>query len=35
MSASAAALIVGYEIPPQFSWEFKRFFGRTPHAEVE
>jgi AraC-like DNA-binding protein len=35
MSASAAAFNVGYESPSQFSREFKRFFGRTPIAEVE
>lgn len=35
MSASAAAFSVGYESASQFSREFKRFFGRTPQAEVE
>ncbi|MFI8482014.1 AraC family transcriptional regulator N-terminal domain-containing protein [Pseudomonas sp. NPDC078700] len=35
MSAASAAFDVGYESPSQFSREFKRFFGRTPHAEVE
>ena len=35
MSASAAAFKVGYESASQFSREFKRFFGRTPQAEVE
>lgn len=34
VSAAAAAFDVGYESPSQFSREFKRFFGRTPHAEV-
>jgi AraC-like DNA-binding protein len=35
MSASAAAFDVGYESASQFSREFKRFFGRTPQAEIE
>lgn len=35
MSAASAAFEVGYESPSQFSREFKRFFGRTPHAEIE
>jgi len=35
VSASSAAFSVGYESPSQFSREFKRFFGRTPHAEIE
>lgn len=35
MSAAAAAFAVGYESPSQFSREFKRFFGRTPLAEVQ
>ncbi|MBV4477704.1 AraC family transcriptional regulator [Pseudomonas botevensis] len=35
MSASAAAFSVGYESASQFSREFKRFFGRTPQAEIE
>jgi AraC-like DNA-binding protein len=35
MSASSAAFNVGYESASQFSREFKRYFGRTPHAEVE
>lgn len=35
MSASAAAFNVGYESASQFSREFKRFFGRTPQAEIE
>lgn len=35
MSACAAAFKVGYESASQFSREFKRFFGRTPQAEVE
>jgi AraC-like DNA-binding protein len=34
ISAAAAAFEVGYESPSQFSREFKRFFGRTPHAEI-
>jgi AraC-like DNA-binding protein len=34
VSAAAAAFDVGYESPSQFSREFKRFFGRTPHAEI-
>jgi AraC-like DNA-binding protein len=35
MSASSAAFNVGYESASQFSREFKRFFGRTPQAEIE
>ncbi|MGI4837966.1 MAG: AraC family transcriptional regulator N-terminal domain-containing protein [Janthinobacterium lividum] len=35
MSASSAAFNVGYESASQFSREFKRFFGRTPLAEIE
>lgn len=35
MSASTAAFSVGYESASQFSREFKRFFGRTPHAEIQ
>lgn len=35
MTASTAAFHVGYESASQFSREFKRFFGRTPHAEIE
>ncbi|WP_151264285.1 AraC family transcriptional regulator N-terminal domain-containing protein [Pseudomonas chlororaphis subsp. aurantiaca] len=35
MSASTAAFNVGYESASQFSREFKRFFGRTPLAEIE
>ncbi|MCU0069957.1 AraC family transcriptional regulator [Pseudomonas koreensis] len=35
MSASTAAFSVGYESASQFSREFKRFFGRTPQAEIE
>ncbi|MCU7249856.1 AraC family transcriptional regulator [Pseudomonas koreensis] len=35
MSASAAAFSVGYESASQFSREFKRFFGRTPQAEID
>lgn len=35
MSASTAAFNVGYESASQFSREFKRLFGRTPHAEIE
>lgn len=35
LTAGSAAFSVGYESPSQFSREFKRFFGRTPHAEVE
>lgn len=35
MTASAAAFSVGYESASQFSREFKRFFGRTPQAEIE
>ncbi|RAU40362.1 MULTISPECIES: AraC family transcriptional regulator [unclassified Pseudomonas] len=34
VSAAAAAFDVGYESPSQFSREFKRFFGRTPQAEI-
>jgi AraC-like DNA-binding protein len=32
--AATAAFYVGYESASQFSREFKRFFGRTPLAEV-
>ncbi|WP_085633450.1 AraC family transcriptional regulator [Pseudomonas sp. R16(2017)] len=35
MTASSAAFAVGYESASQFSREFKRFFGRTPLAEIE
>lgn len=35
MTASAAAFNVGYASASQFSREFKRFFGRTPQAEIE
>jgi AraC-like DNA-binding protein len=35
LDASAAGYRVGYESPSQFSREFKRFFGRTPQAEIE
>lgn len=35
MTAASAAFNVGYESPSQFSREFKRFFGRTPLAEVQ
>lgn len=34
MPAATAAFNVGYESASQFSREFKRFFGRTPLAEV-
>ncbi|WP_201192894.1 AraC family transcriptional regulator [Pseudomonas fluorescens] len=34
ISAAAAAFDVGYVSPSQFSREFKRFFGRTPHGEI-
>jgi AraC-like DNA-binding protein len=35
MTASTAAFDVGYASASQFSREFKRFFGRAPHAEIE
>ena len=35
MSASSAAFNVGYASASQFSREFKRFFGRTPLAEIQ
>jgi AraC-like DNA-binding protein len=35
MTAATAAFNVGYESASQFSREFKRFFGRTPLAEIE
>lgn len=35
LPASSAAFNVGYESASQFSREFKRFFGRTPQAEIE
>jgi AraC-like DNA-binding protein len=34
MTAAIAGFSVGYESPSQFSREFKRFFGLTPHSEV-
>jgi AraC-like DNA-binding protein len=34
MPAATAAFSVGYESASQFSREFKRFFGRTPLAEI-
>ncbi|MBK1881878.1 AraC family transcriptional regulator [Luteolibacter pohnpeiensis] len=34
-TAASAAVAVGYESAPQFSREFKRFFGRTPAAETD
>ncbi|EUB84686.1 AraC family transcriptional regulator [Pseudomonas sp. GM30] len=34
MPAATAAFNVGYESASQFSREFKRFFGRTPLAEI-
>ncbi|MBN6775744.1 AraC family transcriptional regulator [Pseudomonas granadensis] len=33
-TAARSAFLVGYESPSQFSRDFKRFFGRTPLAEV-
>lgn len=35
ISAATAGAKVGYESPSQFSREFKRFFGRTPQAEIQ
>ena len=35
MTASEAALEVGYESTSQFSREYKRFFGATPAADAE
>jgi len=35
ISAATAAFNVGYESASQFSREFKRFFGRTPLAEIQ
>ncbi|MFF7709919.1 AraC family transcriptional regulator N-terminal domain-containing protein [Pseudomonas sp. NPDC007930] len=35
LNAQAAAYQVGYQSPSQFSREFKRFFGRSPQAEVQ
>lgn len=35
MTAAIAGFNVGYESASQFSREFKRFFGRTPLAEVQ
>ncbi|MHA4967864.1 AraC family transcriptional regulator [Pseudomonas extremorientalis] len=35
ISAATASAKVGYESPSQFSREFKRFFGRTPQAEIQ
>lgn len=34
LSAAQACTRVGYESASQFSREFKRFFGRTPHEEA-
>lgn len=34
VTAAAAADLVGYESPSQFSREFKRMFGRTPIEEI-
>lgn len=35
ITAATACARVGYESASQFSREFKRFFGRTPQAEVQ
>lgn len=35
ISAATACARVGYESASQFSREFKRFFGRTPQAEIQ
>ena len=35
ISAATACARVGYESASQFSREFKRFFGRTPHEEID
>ncbi|WP_258190129.1 AraC family transcriptional regulator [Stutzerimonas azotifigens] len=35
ITAAAAGFEVGYQSPSQFSRDFKRFFGRTPQAEVQ
>ncbi|BDB19937.1 transcriptional regulator [Pseudomonas sp. CYM-20-01] len=35
ISAATASAKVGYESASQFSREFKRFFGRTPQAEIQ
>jgi AraC-like DNA-binding protein len=35
MTAATACARVGYESASQFSREFKRFFGRTPHEEIQ
>jgi len=34
LTAARSAFLVGYESASQFSRDFKRFFGRTPLAEV-
>lgn len=34
LTAAKSAFLVGYESASQFSRDFKRFFGRTPSAEV-
>jgi AraC-like DNA-binding protein len=34
MTAAGAAADVGYESASQFSREFKRLFGSSPHAEI-
>ena len=33
-TASNAAYAVGYESPSQFSREYKRFFGESPHRDL-
>lgn len=35
ITAATASAQVGYESASQFSREFKRFFGRTPQAEIQ
>ena len=35
LTAAAASATVGYEIPSQFSREFKREFGRSPKEEAD
>ncbi len=35
VGAAEASAKVGYASPSQFSREFRRFFGATPHAEAD
>ena len=35
LGVAAAGAQVGYESPSQFSREFRRLFGRSPHADAK